>query len=73
VRAIAIAAQRYGMIVRDQTGHAVGLFAENTSQFGTNPYDGATGIYSGIPNNMLMRAFPWDKLQVVKMDLRSMP
>jgi hypothetical protein len=72
VRAIAIAAQRYGMIVRDQTGQAVGLFAENTAQFGTNPYDGTTGIYGGIPNNLLMRAFPWDKLQVVKMDLRSM-
>jgi hypothetical protein len=71
VRAIAIAAQRYGMIVRDQTGQAVALFAENTSQFGTNPYDGATGIYGGTPSNLLMRTFPWDKLKALKMELHA--
>jgi hypothetical protein len=69
---IAEAAQRYGMIVRDQTGQAVGLFAENTAQFGTNPYDGPSGLFGGTPPNILMRSFPWEHLQVLSMDLHTM-
>jgi hypothetical protein len=71
-RAVAEAAQRYGIIVRDQTGHAVGFFAENTAQFGTDPYDGPTGLFGGTPSNVLMRSFPWEHLQVVDMDLSTM-
>jgi hypothetical protein len=70
-RMIARAAQRYGMIVRDQTGQSVGLFAENWTQHGTNPYSGPTGLYGGTPSNVLLRAFPWDRLQVLKMHLRT--
>ena len=40
-RMMATAMQRYGMIVRDQTGHAVSFFAENSAQSGTDPYTGA--------------------------------
>jgi hypothetical protein len=71
-RAIAYAAQRYGIIVRDQTGQAVGFFTENTAQFGTNPYDGPTGLYGGTPPNVQMRSFPWQRLQVLDMDLHTM-
>ena len=35
---IARAAQEYGLIVRDQTHHAIGLYAENPLPLGKNPY-----------------------------------
>ena len=35
---IAQAAQEYGLIVRDQTHHAIGLYAENPIPLGKNPY-----------------------------------
>ena len=46
-KAMAKAAQRYGMIVRDQTAHAISFFAENPSQsqLATNPYTGPGGLY----------------------------
>jgi hypothetical protein len=66
VRTIAKATQRYGMIVRDQTGQGVSLFAENTAQYGTNPYP---GLFGSTPSNVLMRAFPWQHLQLLKMRL----
>ena len=72
-RMMAKAAQRYGMIVRDQTGHAVSLFAENPAQYGNNPYTEPGGFYGGPNPSAVMRAFPWDKLQVVKMDLHTAP
>ena len=37
-RAIAVAAQRYGLIVRDKTLHATGFFAEDPTPSGRNPY-----------------------------------
>jgi hypothetical protein len=70
-RMIAVAAQRYGMIVRDQTGHAISLFAENPASYGSNPYTAPGGFYGGPNPTAVMRAFPWDRLQLVKMDLRS--
>jgi hypothetical protein len=70
-RTIAKAAQRYGMIVRDQTGQAVSLFAENTSQSTTNPYTGNTGLFGGKPPNVLLRSFPWQHLQLLKMQLHT--
>jgi hypothetical protein len=73
VRMMATAAQRYGIIVRDQTGSAVGFFAENTTQFGLNPYTATDGMYGGTPANVLLRSFPWESLKLVKMDLRTMP
>jgi hypothetical protein len=70
-RMIAVAAQRYGMIVRDQTGHAISFFAENPTGFGTDPYVGPGGFYGGQDPTAVMRAFPWQLVQLVKMDLRS--
>ena len=49
-RMMAKAAQRYGIIVRDQTGHAISFFAENPSQYGaTDPY---------TPGRVLRRPVP---------------
>jgi hypothetical protein len=71
-RMMAVAAQRYGMIVRDQTGWAVSFFAENPAQYGgPNPYTALGGFY-GSPNpQAVMSAFPWQYLQLTKMDLRT--
>jgi hypothetical protein len=71
-RMIAVAAQRYGMIVRDQTGHAISLFAENSGAATPNPYVSAGGFFGGPNPTAVMKAFPWDRLQLVRMDLRSM-
>jgi hypothetical protein len=68
---IAVAAQQYGMIVRDQTGHAISLFAENPGSGSLNPYVSPGGFFGGPNPTAVMKAFPWDRLQLVKMDLRS--
>jgi hypothetical protein len=66
---MAKAAQRYGMIVRDQTGHAVSFFAENPAPTGTDPYTRSGGIFAGKTINQLTAAFPWEHLQLIKMTL----
>jgi hypothetical protein len=68
-RAMAVAAQRFGMIVHDVTHHAVSVSAENPGPSGTDPYPALFG--SPYPNAVI-DAFPWDHLQVVKMTLRTM-
>jgi hypothetical protein len=70
-RMIAEAAQRYGMIVRDQTNWAVALFAEDPSPTGASPFGGSTGFYGGRLPSDLMKAFPWDRLQLLEMDLHG--
>jgi hypothetical protein len=68
-RMMAKAVQRYGMIVRDQTSHAISFFAENPSQSATDPYSGPGGFYGGKNPLQLTAAFPWDRVQLVKMTL----
>jgi len=70
-RMMAEAAQRYGMIVRDQTNWAVALFAEDPSPTGASPFGGSTGFYGGRLPSDLMKAFPWDRLQLLEMDLHG--
>jgi hypothetical protein len=65
-RMIAVAAQRYGLVVRDQTHHAISLFAENPSQFGGNPYE---TYFRGKNPQQILANFPWDRLQVLRMRL----
>jgi hypothetical protein len=69
-RMMAKAAQRYGIIVRDQTAHAISFFAENPNQQAADPYATANGFFGGAYPNPVMQAFPWASLQLVKMDLR---
>jgi hypothetical protein len=68
-RMMAKAAQTYGMIVRDQTSHAISFFAENPVPSGTNPYP---ALYGSPYPTAVIEAFPWDRLQLVKMDLRTL-
>jgi hypothetical protein len=68
VEMIAVAAQRYGIIVRDKSLHAIGFYAEDPSPLGTNPY---THLFDGKSPSELLQSFPWTHLQVVKTTLKS--
>jgi hypothetical protein len=60
--AIARAAQRYGIIVRDQAG-AVTFYGEDPARFGPpNPYG---AIFGGKYANNVIANFPWRQLQVL--------
>lgn len=66
-REMALAAQRYGMIVRDQTHHAIGFYAEDPTPTHSRPYP-AFMRYEA-PWQMLA-GFPWKHVEVLRMDLR---
>jgi hypothetical protein len=66
-RILAVAAQRYGIIVRDVSHHAVGFYAEDPTPSGTNPYVGAAGLYGGLRPWAFLPQFPWGRLQLLKM------
>ncbi len=64
---LARAAQRYGMIVRDQTHRAVGLYFEDPTPSGRDhPY---RSVFAGMSSNEVLTAFPWGHLQVLRMQL----
>jgi hypothetical protein len=65
-RAIAIAAQRYGLIVRDKTLHATGFFAEDPTPSGRNPYP---RLFGGRTPGEVLARFPWQHLQLMPMRL----
>jgi hypothetical protein len=66
---IARAAQKYGLIVRDQTGNNVSFFAEDAKTAGRAAY--ARTIWGNAPWWKMLDRFPWRRLQVLKMDLCS--
>jgi hypothetical protein len=66
-RAIAVAAQRYGLIVRDRTARTTALYAEDPGSTGANPYPRLFG--GRLPSEVLAR-FPWERLQLLRMSLR---
>jgi hypothetical protein len=70
VRALARAAQEYGMIVIDRAG-AVAFSAEDPTPTGGNPYAGPTGFFGGRTPGQLLQQFPWSALQVIKAPLLS--
>jgi hypothetical protein len=63
---MALAAQRYGMIVRDQTHHAVAFYAEDPAPVDLNPYP---TLFGGEYPSKLLAAFPWQDVQVLRMHL----
>jgi hypothetical protein len=67
-RMMALAAQRYGLVVRDQTHHGFSFFAENPSQFRGKPY---ARYFRGRTPQQMLANFPWDRLQVLQMTLCS--
>ena len=64
---IARAAQRYGLVVRDQTHHGISLFGEVPTQ-APGPRVSA-GYFRGKTPGQLLANFPWDRLQVLPMHL----
>ena len=60
---MAEAAQKYGIIVRDQAG-ALAFYGEPPTG-GTNPYAGPHGLFDGLAPNELLKHFPWSQLQAV--------
>jgi hypothetical protein len=71
---MARAAQRYGMIVRDQTHHAIGFFIEDPTPTGAHPFYAngrprLDGPFHGLWPDQLMRSFPWSAVQVLNMTL----
>ena len=66
-RMIVQAAQRYGLVVRDQTHHAISLFGEvPTAGSASGPYQ---VYFRGRSPGALLANFPWDRLQVLQMHL----
>jgi hypothetical protein len=67
VQTMALAAQRYGLIVRDQTGgEAVAFYAEVP----TSAKDPYPRIFGGVAPYDLLKYFPWRHLEVLRMSLR---
>lgn len=58
---MALAAQRYGIIVRDGAG-AVTFYGEDAYPTATNPYP---TLFQGKYPNQVLAKFPWSRLQVV--------
>jgi hypothetical protein len=73
VQMMAEAAQKYGIIVRDQTHWAIGFWIEDPEPTGTDPFysssgaPSSTGPFQGMWPNRLMSLFPWSAVQVLKM------
>ncbi len=59
--AIARAAQRYGIVVRD-TSSCVVFYAEDPTSLGGDPYG---ALFEGLYPNQVLEDFPWHALQVV--------
>ena len=66
-RMLAEAAQRYGIVVRDRTHHAVAFFGEDPTPTGSDPYRGPGGSFGGQTPSELLAKFPWGRLKVLKM------
>jgi hypothetical protein len=65
-RMIALAAQRYGLVVRDQTHHGTSLFGEVPTIHAVRAYK---PYFRGRTPGQLLADFPWDRLQVLTMHL----
>jgi hypothetical protein len=65
VKAMARAAQRYGIYVRDKSSTFV-FYAQNPLTLGFDPYP---ALFGGMAPWDLLRSFPWDHLQLLRMDL----
>jgi hypothetical protein len=68
-RAIAEAAQRYGLVIRDRTNHATGFYAEDPAPTAGDPYNEPGGVFQGRSPGEILEGFPWDRLQVLQMHL----
>jgi hypothetical protein len=63
-RALARAAQQYGLIVRDITNGNVAFYAEDPTTAGAGAYDPA-GPLGDVAHWDALKGFPWDRLQLL--------
>jgi hypothetical protein len=66
-RLMALAAQRYGIVVRDVAG-AVTFYSEDPGPSGRNPYP---ALYRNLSADQLLADFPWSSLRVVSISAAS--
>jgi hypothetical protein len=71
-RMLAEAAQRYGIVVRDQGG-TVAFYGEEYTGPPPDPYYGPRGFFGGVSPAQLTAAFPWSSLQVVRAPVSAYP
>lgn len=69
-RMLAEAAQRFGIFVRDGARN-VAFQAQDPITAGSNPYLGADGYFEGSYPRELLAEFPWEHLQLLKMELHQ--
>lgn len=67
---IAEAAQRYGIFVINRAKN-VSFNAEDPTPSGMEPYGGPDGYFEGLSPRMLLSGFPWNHLELLKMELHS--
>jgi len=70
-RMMAVAAQKYGLVVRDRTLGAVAFEAEDATRFGVDPYYGSTGWFEGKSASQILSYFPWSRLQALPLQLHN--
>jgi hypothetical protein len=61
-KALARAAQEYGIVVRDHADEAVVFYGEDPTRFGPDPYP---ALFSGMSPGGVLANFPWGRLQVL--------
>jgi len=66
---LAHAVQRYGLVVRGTSGNTT-LYAEDPTPTGSDPYP---ALFDGLSPKTIMKAFPWNRLQVLSAPLVSQP
>ncbi len=66
-RMIAVAAQQYGIIVRDGAG-AVAMYGEDPTPSASSAWTTAT---AGMRPYQVLQGFPWSRLQLLKMSLTT--
>jgi hypothetical protein len=71
-REMALAAQRYGIIVRDFASN-IAFFGQDPTPTGSDPYLGPSGLFEGEYPTQLLASFPWSHLQLLKMELHANP
>jgi hypothetical protein len=67
---LAEAAQRYGIFITDSSATTV-FYAQDPTNTEANPYTGTAGYFEGQQPNKLLASFPWNQLELLKMELRS--
>jgi hypothetical protein len=69
---IAVAAQRYGIILRDRTHRAPQFYVEDPAAFiAAHHYDPVKRLFGGLFPTELLAKFPWSRLQVLDARLCS--